>query len=94
MNKGIGYFPDARTSRGVRHIRELIETKASGDQAAIVFIVQRPDVKFVKPNKKADREFTEALTLAKTKGVNLFAYRCRVDLSGVNLHEQIPVTIN
>jgi len=39
VNKGIGYFPDARTSRGVRHIRELIETKASGDQAAIVFIV-------------------------------------------------------
>ena len=38
---GVGYFPDAPTERGVKHIRELIKAKKAGFNAILAFVIQK-----------------------------------------------------
>ncbi len=37
---GIGYFPDAPTERGVKHLRELAQAQRKGYQCAVAFVIQ------------------------------------------------------
>jgi len=90
---GTGLFPDAPTSRGVKHIKELIELKEEGREAAILFIVQRHDAVKVRPNASTDPEFAETLSFAKRSGVGVFAYTSALDLGGITLKCSIPVEV-
>ena len=58
---GIGYFPDAPTERGVKHIRELIRAKEAGYQAAIAFVIQMEGVQKVRPHRMMHPEFGDAM---------------------------------
>jgi sugar fermentation stimulation protein A len=86
-----GFFPDARTLRGTRHVQHLIALKQSGARAAAVFIVQRNDAEFVRPNDTSDPVFGQALREAVSCGVEVFAARCRVGLEGVWWDASLPV---
>ncbi|MCR5212853.1 MAG: DNA/RNA nuclease SfsA, partial [Eubacterium sp.] len=54
---GIGYFPDAPTQRGVKHIRELIKAKAEGYHSILAFVIQMDGVMEVRPNIEMHPEF-------------------------------------
>ena len=71
---GIGYFPDAPTERGVKHIRELIKAKSAGYNAAIGFVIQMDGVKEVRPNSATHPEFTTAIEEAKAAGVKVLFF--------------------
>ena len=58
---GVGYFPDAPTERGVKHLRELISAKAQGYNAAIAFVIQTQGVTEVHANTAVHAEFGKAL---------------------------------
>lgn len=90
---GIGRFPDAVTARGVKHLEELIEIRSQGHRAAVVFIVQRPDVEAVEPNDASDPVFGETFRQAIEHGVEAFAWRCDVSPGGVTLDEMIPIQV-
>ena len=45
VEDGVARFPDAPTTRGARHVRELTAAASKGEGAAIVFVVQRPDAR-------------------------------------------------
>ena len=90
---GVGFFPDAITSRGVRHLNELAELNNAGQRAGVVFVVQRSDVACVRPHDEADPIFGRALRDVVSQGVEVYAYRCRVDLKGVRLDGMIPVEL-
>ncbi len=49
-------FPDAVTQRGTRHLRELMGVIDEGHRAALVFCVQRGDVRRVEPADEIDTE--------------------------------------
>ena len=93
VENGVGLFPDAPTSRGVRHVDALARAKVQGHRAAVIFVVQREDVQAFSPNDKADPLFGGALRKAKAAGVEVYAYRCRVSPEEVVLAEPIPVNI-
>lgn len=78
VREGIGYFPDAVTSRGRRHLEELVELKASGERAAIIFVVQREDAKSLSPHGESDAQFGVVVREAVAGGVEACAYTCRV----------------
>jgi sugar fermentation stimulation protein A len=88
---GIARFPDAPTERGRRHLAALVREVAQGDQAAVLFVVQRPDARAFGPNAKADPEFTHALRQALAAGVAVIAYRCQVSEHAISLASPIPV---
>lgn len=76
---GIGYFPDAPTDRGVKHLRELIRAKGEGYNAAAAFVIQMNGVSEVRPNTATHPEFALALEEAKSAGVEVLFLRCSVE---------------
>ena len=76
---GMGYFPDAPTKRGVKHLRELQKAVNEGYKAVLAFVIQMDGVSEVRPNKKTDPEFEEAFEAAKSGGVGILFLRCHVD---------------
>lgn len=76
---GMGYFPDAPTERGVKHIRELIKAKKSGYHAILCFVIQMDGVSEVKANVDTHPEFGVALEDAKKAGVEILFLRCHVE---------------
>lgn len=76
---GIGYFPDAPTERGVRHIRELIRAANEGYKAFLAFVIQMDGVNRVLPNTVTHPEFGEALNEAEASGVEVLYLKCHVE---------------
>ena len=75
---GIGYFPDAPTERGVKHLRELTKAQKLGYQCAIAFVIQMEGVTEVRPNIETHPEFGETLEIAQKAGVKVILYMCQV----------------
>ena len=76
---GVGYFPDAPTERGVKHIRELIKAKKAGFNAILAFVIQMDGVTEVRPNIEMHPEFGEAMNDAKMAGVEILFLTCHVE---------------
>ena len=76
---GIGYFPDAPTERGVKHIRELIKAKEAGYHAILAFVIQMDGVSEVRANVNIHPEFGAALDDARNAGVEIRFLRCLVE---------------
>jgi len=76
---GVGYFPDAPTERGVKHIRELIRAKEAGYHAILAFVIQMDGVTEVRANMDTHPAFGEALEEAKEAGVEVLFLRCHVE---------------
>ena len=76
---GIGYFPDAPTERGVKHLRELQNAALSGYQAAFGFVIQMDGVDEVRPNLETHPAFGAALAEAEQSGVRVLHFRCHVE---------------
>ena len=77
--EGTGYFPDAPTERGAKHLRELAKAAESGINAAIAFVIQMDGVSEVKPNTATDPEFSKAFEDAKAAGVKVLFLKCHVE---------------
>lgn len=74
----IGYFPDAPTERGVKHLRELTLATKKGYKCIIAFVIQMEGITEVRPNISTDPEFGIALKEAKDAGVEIWYMPCRV----------------
>ena len=75
---GIGYFPDAPTERGVKHIRELISATEEGYNATIAFVIQMDGITEVRPNVSTHPEFGNAMDDARAAGVEILFLMCHV----------------
>ena len=77
---GIGYFPDAPTERGVKHIHELIRARQEGFWCGLAFVIQMPQVKEVRANIETHPAFGEALEEAKAAGVKIILLGCNTEM--------------
>lgn len=75
---GTGYFPDAPTERGVKHLNELAEASKLGYECYIAFAITMPKVTKVLPNIQTHKEFGEALENAVKHGVKILFLPCVV----------------
>lgn len=75
---GVGYFPDAPTQRGVKHIYELIKAKEDGIHSALAFIIQMEGIDEVLPNVETHPEFGTAMADARKAGVDIIFIKCKV----------------
>ncbi len=85
---GIGYFPDAPTERGVKHLRELMKARANGWNTAVAFVIQMDGVKEVRANTATHPEFGEALNEARQAGVRILSLRCHVTPDSIVISEE------
>ena len=87
-------FPDAKTTRGLNHINELIDAKENGFEAMVIFVIQMSSKKPFTPNIAADKDFTEALLFSNKKGVSIKAYCCNVTPNSIVLASETPVLLD
>lgn len=71
----VALFPDAPTSRGTRHLQELIKIKTQGKRAVVLFICMRNDPTIFSPNWITDPVFSKQLEIAVNKGVEVLVYK-------------------
>ena len=76
---GIGYFPDAPTERGIKHIRELIKAREKGYRACLAFVIQMDGVTEVRANVRTHAAFGAALDEARSAGVQVLSLPCHVE---------------
>ena len=80
---GIGYFPDAPTERGVKHLRELTKALKEGYIAILVFVIAMHKVSMVYPNAETQKAFGDALEEARQAGVKILYLPCTVTKEGM-----------
>jgi sugar fermentation stimulation protein A len=86
-------FPDAVTSRGLKHLKELQLMVAQGHRAMMLYLVQRGDTTTFAPADDIDPAYAEALKEAFVQGVEVEAWRARVDPISVSLECPLSVQI-
>lgn len=91
VQAGVGLFPDAVTARGARHVRDLTRLAQQAHwQAAVLFVVQRPDARRVIAARDIDPTFADASAAAKAAGVRVLGRRCHIGLEQVTLGAALP----
>lgn len=75
---GIGYFPDAPTQRGVKHLRELAGAVGDGYRCYVAFVIQMEGVSEVRPYDVTHPEFGVAMREAQDAGVEILFLQCEV----------------
>lgn len=86
----VASFPDAVTSRGLKHIIELQAMIDSGCRCVMFYFIQRMDAVVFKPADHIDPKYGEGLRAAVKSGLEILAYDVAIDLNGIKLNRKIP----
>ncbi len=86
---GVAEFPDAITSRGTKHLNELIKAKKQGYQSYILYLIQRDDCNTFKIADDIDREYKITFEKAKNNGVKVLCYDCKLSNEEIKINNQI-----
>ncbi|MFH1487877.1 MAG: DNA/RNA nuclease SfsA [Pseudomonadota bacterium] len=90
VEKGTAFFPDAVTSRGLKHLVELQNQVRSGDRAVMFYLIQRMDAKVFRPADHIDPAYGRELRKAFKKGVEILVYDVTLDLKGIRVNGPVP----
>ncbi|WP_067662465.1 DNA/RNA nuclease SfsA [Ferrimonas marina] len=91
--EGQGYFPDAVTLRGQKHLRELMAMVQQGHRAAILFVVPHTGIERVAPAEHIDPAYAQLCRDAKAAGVEFYALACDCDTHGVQALAPLAVNV-
>jgi sugar fermentation stimulation protein A len=92
-SRGIGYFPDAVSERGAKHLRELIRMSQSDARSVLFFCVQHTGITEVRPADHIDSGYGKLFREALYSGVEVLAYKVRKSNNGFRLWRDIPVIV-
>ena len=91
--KGLAEFPDAVTARGLKHIKELINASNKGYEIFLLYLIQRDDCKSFSIAKDIDIEYSNSLSKAVKKKLNILCYDCKFSSKGIKLNNKIRYKI-
>lgn len=90
---GRGYFPDSVSDRATRHLGELVEVAAAGHRAYVLFTVQHPGARAIRPSDVHDPAFAAAVRAAARAGVRFRALRVRPTPEAYVVEGPVPVDV-
>ena len=93
LGSGRGYFPDAVSSRGTKHLRELTAQVQQGDRAILLFCVQHTGIETVSVAEHIDPTYTQAFQEAIGAGVEVMALSASIDSQQIELTRQLEVIL-
>jgi sugar fermentation stimulation protein A len=91
--KNLAEFPDAVTSRGLKHINELLKASNMGYKIFILYLIQRNDCKLFKIAEDVDPEYANSLVKAVKKKLNILCYDCKFSSKGIKLNQKVKFKI-
>ena len=90
-NKDTAEFPDAPTSRGIKHLLTLIDAIKKRYKTYLIFLVQVQNMKYFKIAKDIDEEYYKTYLIAKKAGVNFLAYRCNISSKKIYIDKKLKI---
>lgn len=93
LHEGAAYFPDAVTSRGLKHLLELGRQVQLGHRAIIFFLIQRMDANAFRPADSIDPKYGDQLRIASKNGLEILAYDVHITLERITLGRPISVEL-
>ncbi|MCP4111643.1 MAG: DNA/RNA nuclease SfsA [Desulfobacteraceae bacterium] len=89
VKDGTAQFPDAVTSRGLKHLVELQNLAASGCRCVMFYLIQRMDARIFRPADHIDPAYGRELRKAVHNGIEILVYDVRIDLETISLNNKI-----
>ncbi|MFT6632928.1 MAG: sugar fermentation stimulation protein A [Bacteriovoracaceae bacterium] len=86
-------FPDSVSTRGQKHLTDLIKIKKDGHRAVMLYVLNRTDVDSFQPAKDIDPKYAELVKEAKEAGVEILAYQCEISTEEIILKKKIKVNL-
>ena len=83
-------FPDAVTTRGLKHLVELQAQIKKGHRCVMFYLIQRMDADLFRPADTIDPDYGKELRKACRKGVEILAYDVDISLSEIVLNRPVP----
>lgn len=71
-------FPDAKTARGQKHLKTLMEIVKAGKRAAMIYLIQRSDITKFSVAEKIDPDYARLLREAKKLGVEVYPVKVKL----------------
>jgi len=90
---GLACFPDAVTSRGLKHLIELQKEVEKGHRSVMFYLIQRMDADRFEPADHIDPAYGEELRKAILNGVEALVYDVKMDLEGIRLNRPVPLQL-
>jgi sugar fermentation stimulation protein A len=90
VEDSVGYFPDAVTARGLKHLVELQKELGKGSRCVMFYLVQRMDAKRFRPADHIDPAYGEELRRAVRNGVEILVYDVFLNLEGISINRRLP----
>ena len=90
----IAEFPDAVTSRGTKHINELVLAGKRGFKIYLMFVVQRNDCDEFRIARDIDPQYFDAITKAVKKRLKIICYDCKFSTKGIKLNKKLNIKLN
>ena len=91
--RNLAEFPDAETSRGLKHIGELIKASKKKFKVYILFVIQRNDCNSFSIAKDIDPNYANALSKAVKNNLKILCYDCKFYSKGIKLNKKIKIGI-
>ena len=91
--KGLAEFPDSVTTRGLKHINELIKASKKNYEIYILYLIQREDCKTFSIAKDIDKDYANALNKAVKSKLNILCYDCKFSSKEIKLNNRIKINI-
>ena len=90
-NKNYAEFPDAITSRGSKHLINLINSLKKGYKPYVLFLTQIQGINNFRIAKDIDNEYYTNYLKAKKAGVKFLAYRCSLNSKEIKIEKKIKI---
>lgn len=88
---GHAEFPDSVTARGAKHLAELGDQAEAGARAVMVFLIQYGGATRFSLARDMDPAYGAAFDRARARGVEMLAYRCRIDREGIVVDRRVDI---
>jgi|TARA_B110000908_G_scaffold135484_1_gene160293 sugar fermentation stimulation protein A len=89
LDNNLGYFPDAKTLRGQKHLRELSYIASQGKRAVLFFCVQHSGIQSVQVAKHIDPDYAKELKQAMLNGVQILCYNCEINSEKIYINQSL-----
>lgn len=92
-DKGNGFFPDAVTLRGQKHLRELQQQVAQGHRGVLCFVVLHSGIQHVAPAAHIDPQYAAMLAEAVAQGVEIICYQTTINPTTLVITQPCPFNL-
>lgn len=84
-------FPDAVTTRGAKHLRELAAVVQAGGRAVMLYLAQRDDCERFAIASDIDPGYEQAFSAGRAAGVEMLAVSCSVTPRAIEVSGELPI---